>query len=521
MVLIAAGTSFTGAVPSALAQGTKAVDDTHHKDFRVKIQRITHDVFDVVEPTSSTAYMTVGTTATSTGATTDLGPTATAIRAERVTLLATVDPALAGVHYVWTIGGSRIRDYEHNFTDASLHKEYRFETINTTTDTNGNGIHDALEQAQVSFFFTQPTTPGNEATVSVTAYDAANLAKGTASVNFTVNKLTDENRDIYCKDGDEDRSPGFNALITHDAWHVDNERATTAPSPFPGEDFLLFHAKAIVCYSKWRTTFNMGAIPAATDSGMATQFGAAGLNRPSYLTVAGGTTTWGPGNYVKLADFPNMAELGTAVRAPWHNNGHGDIGNSGSAYSDMLSTRRAPKTKDDTFWRWHTVVDGPRHDRFPLTDPANPTTVIAMRQKQASSSIRLASLSLASLRGAIGSDEFNVGTVADVLSDRANVVAVSPVSSSQDAKKVTSILVAFDEKVSIGNAFNKVGVTPDKLTVNGSPAKAVKDVGIKSRFMVYEFTGFNAPDGDTVQVKLAGTSGYNSASHTFIYSPSN
>jgi len=385
--------------------------------------------------------------------------------AVRKRLKARLTPADPGASYKWEVGGDRIKTYEHRIDDPAKHKSIDL----TAAD---------LSASDVSFFFTKE---GNNIPIQV----SVNIGGFTCSktVLFNAIKDTDSNFNIYAEDADKDKTPDYKLLEGHGDWHRGQNVngavppfASAAPpaaapgwgdngmfeATYAGDAFLLWHRALIDAHLKWRGTFNIGGLigpnpPPGTPP------------KPEYLKVDPDTKSIEESdvyNYVRLGEFQSLAELGADVVSPWHNQGHVDI-MAATGFARMGGFD-SPGAQEDTFWKWHSIVDEPRRDWK---------------------------------------------------TDQAAVAGVDPAEKVTVHAAPTKITISFDKKVSHheSDLKNKIQITPGMLKVNGSAATSVRDVGTTSKFMVYEFSGFAAPAQGEVTVDLTGTASYGGKSYKFTY----
>jgi hypothetical protein len=374
---------------------------------------------------------------------------------------------LAGITYLWTVGGSNIKTYKHDVDEAAKHVPIALAAGDLTN-------------ATIKYFWKDV---GNPIAVK------CKVTKGTSSyeytANFNVTQVADPNKDIYTTKGarttPNDTTGQYDVLLSHNNWHagspgnkMDNgdtpvysatqgggadtwgDNGGTFDTGYNGQAFLKWHRAFIDAHLAWRTEFNVGAIGGAAPGAPAV---------PEYLKASPAVNDAEKSNcyeYVRLGEFQNLYELGRGVVDPWHNTGHGDIA---TACGDAtMATFDSPHTISNIFWRWHTQVD----------------------------------------------------TMA-VATDKASIILLTPADGSKPAAKPTSIVVVFDKRVSNGApAANTIQIAPGKLKVAGSAATAIADGGgTTSKYMVFEFSGFAAPAAGAVTVELTGTNSYSGKTWTF------
>lgn len=177
-----------------------------------------------------------------------------------------------------------------------------------------------------------------------------------------------------------------NMLDYHRMWHRNFPWSQRWNTDGAGAEFLHFHRQFIAWYNVERIARGLSLVPdwdldqpipdAHTNENGVTRPGNYRIPRtqqasyavPSWFTSGGGTDAYendsrspnGPTQqYKKLADFPDVDTLGKALESPWHNMGHGVMGNlfSTGPFSpgDMSSTGRAPR--DPFFFIWHRRID--------------------------------------------------------------------------------------------------------------------------------------------------------------------
>ena len=436
------------------------------------------------------------------------GPKGTDLVAVRTRFIAVINtdfptPTPGGtITYQWSIGGSHIKDYTHDVDEAAGHTVTNFAANDAT-----------LKNALVNFFWTnqagvmvgEPPTRSTPAFLTVTA-TATGHEPISKTVALEVTHTSDPNFDVYTVDGDEDRTPGYAILQSHMNWHrgfnVDvAPEATTGgevpvfsgPAPpnappgwgdvamdvflvdrrpdrramfYNGAAFLRWHRAFIDSHLTWRATFNLPKYlgPDPPPGTPAT---------PQYLLREPTTSSSADSrvyDYVRLGEYQNLDQLGGDVVHPWHNGGHGAIA-AATGFARMSNTT-SPGAEQDTFWKWHTIVDKPRSD------------------------------------WAI---------------DQASVVAVTPSANSTVTTRPTAITITFDKKVSSGagayDTANTIRIKFGALTVNGSPATAMADTRPTNPFTQYRFTGFAAPAAGPITVVLTGTASYAGQNYTFTYQP--
>jgi hypothetical protein len=385
--------------------------------------------------------------------------------AVKTDLKAKVTPALTGLSYLWSIGGTAIKTYEHDIDEASEHIPIAL------------GAGD-LDDQEVSFFWTAEGDP-----LTVTVQVGNGTVECEASVQFKVEHKSDPNREVYCNDGgDNDLNPNgesdvYRTLFAHGNWHLgllmDNLEPPVQSGTEWGDDrpdwalnyngsaFLLWHRALIDAHMAWRATFN---VPAISSSGPIPP--PEPNPRPDFLLATppvDSTVESRVYGYVRLGEHQDLDELGREIVEPWHNQGHVAIG------GDMAFCATSPRAPSDVFWRWHWHIDEVRQQWTP---------------------------------------------------DQASVTTVSPASGSTVTSVPTEIVVNFDKRVSMNNGqtTNAIKITADKLTVNGSAATGIADNGgATSKFKSYKFTGFTAPGEGTVNVVLTGTASYAGTSWSFTY----
>jgi len=382
--------------------------------------------------------------------------------AVRTQLSAKLTPEYRTAKYEWTVAGDRIKSYEHRMDDPKRHKTIPLEAAD-------------LKTKSVSFFWQKEGT-GVPVTVTVTI-GTSSLSK---TVDFEVSKFPDMNLDVYTVDGNENKSPGYDILEGHGQWHkgidVNGEvPAFSAPKwgdgtkkfelDYHGEAFLRWHRELLESHEKWRDTFNVGAFIGANPPPGADKF-----PKPEYLKLSPDSSKGQESRvykYVRLGEYQDLDELGRDVVHRWHNDTHMNI--AGATGFRRMGTFSSPGAEEDTFWKWHSIVDEVRRD-------------------------------------------WKV--------DRAKIVSITPTEKTILSAAPSAIIVAFDRPVSKNDGIasaNKIHITAGKLTVNGSPAKGSVDIGVGTKFMVYEFSGFDLPKEGEVKVELLGTASYEGKTYTFTY----
>jgi len=279
------------------------------------------------------------------------------IRARLATVITPAALSSASTAWKWTIGGDRIKTFEHDIDEAAKHKE--------TALAAGD-----LEKADVKFFWQKESKPGfHQVTVmvSVTPYTTIRCI-----TNFSVDDPVDPSRNVYCSYSsarDADRVPNgegktFDVLLAHENWHevkpMDDGDAPVEsvgeifggiPETNNGQAFLLWHWEFLKAHLAWESTFNFVAAPAFNYA----------PPKPKYLTKAptGKAEYSDQYKYVRIGEFQNLQELGQDTNLPWHGNGHANEEANGDP--DM-GTLRSPGAVGRKFWMWHAMVDTVRQD---------------------------------------------------------------------------------------------------------------------------------------------------------------
>jgi HEAT repeat protein len=391
------------------------------------------------------------------------------------TLLARVTPSVEGAEFEWSLDAPAIRTYEHDIQRADRHRPIPLEEADRT-------------RQRFSFFWTRPQ---DGAEVSVRVRKGAECR--TAKVAFNVRVLRDSNRDIYTfADNDPLRNPnGLSAtyamLLWHRNWHT-GQKMSTGDRPvflqlkdrgeplvwgdvgyrddparmwgldYNGGAFLRWHGAILGAHRAWRQTFHVPDFDAAPPNTLPTpEF----FKRVPGANSAEKSRLFG---YVRIGEFQDADELGKEVVHPWHNIGHVAVSReAGEPRVDDHSV--SPSSRDDLFYRWHTIVDNVHRTVGP---------------------------------------------------DQAVVTAVFP-EDGMTVSDASSVYLAFDRKVSANApASNTVQLASGKLTVNGRPATTIADMGgDRLPFVLYRLTGFPAVEDGPVKVELTGTPGYQGTSWSF------
>lgn len=389
--------------------------------------------------------------------------------AVRTELQALASPAgFTGTTFSWTVEGERIKDYDHDIDEPARH--------NPEPAAAGDLIGRAI-----SFFWTEDNA-GVDVSVDVAMPTGATCSD---TETFAVGRSGDINFDVYTVDGDEDRTPGYDVLGGHGSWHfgmpVDGETPPfsdpegywgdrdmfSRPNVYNGSAFLEWHRTFIDAHVAWRNTFNAGGFVGPPRPPGAPF-------KPQYLERTPAPISPEPSrvyNYVRLGEYQDLDQLGRDVVDPWHNTGHEEIAMAG--FVRMRDIADSPGTQQDSFWKWHSLVDEPRSD-----------------------------------------------WLAGGGADRADVVSTVPAAGATVSAAPEEIVIGFGRRVSVNAPDeNTVQIGADKLTVNGEPATTIADAGTTTRYMVYSFSGYPAPEAGTVNVELEGTAGYSGTSFTFTLSP--
>jgi hypothetical protein len=437
-------------------------------------------------------------------------------------LNATISPSLGApltVAYDWTIGGSKIKTYNHDIDEASKHNPV---ALSPTT------------VQEISFFW---QAEGNPIAVKAKATITGSAGGGGASVDTTVNfnvihdgytdgvgaYIKDPNRMVYCANGDPRRNPSgltaypvYQALQSHQNWHtggpdnggpgalMDNGEIPVKSASegtwgnrgrvsngsggwildsgdflvnYNGSAFLEWHRELIDAWIAWRDEFNVDSI--ATIPGLGVLPPNAPV-RPEYLkeTPANASTSRSRlYAYRRLGEFQTLDELGRDVVMPWHNQGHVAIA-ADPKYADMNSEFDALQTPDHVFWRWHTEVDKVR---------------------------------------------------SEWATDKASVSSVVPSHDSTVSAAPSQLIVKFSKKVSLRSdaAANTIGIAPANFSfkTNGvalpSSVTVSEDSAAANRFTEFKIASLPSFGSGTVivQVIMTGTASFDSKTWSFTISP--
>lgn len=268
----------------------------------------------------------------------------------------TPTPSPAKVTYKWTINKKDLPKY----TTDHVIKSYTQSIVSGPT--MQELVAGDLTTKKIDFFWTNVVT---KTVVRVEATCAGHTES--AEVEVTTRQEADPNRDIYARyiaDVDEDHNPHLYSINgEHRVWHANNDIAGW-PELYNGQDFLIFHMRALNTVKEWRDFFHMTAIGT----------GAVGIAEPTFLLRGGGGVESRLYGYVRLGEFPNLEHLGDETVHLWHNSGHGNLS---SIDTDMNFSARAIHSDDDLFWRWHKRVDKVRENfgkdvaKILTTTPAN------------------------------------------------------------------------------------------------------------------------------------------------------
>lgn len=373
----------------------------------------------------------------------------------------------AGTAFSWSVGGEAIARYDHDIDEPGEHARHALQ-------------NDDLDDQRVSFFWRDDAEDVEVSIAVVTPFGATCRDSET----FAVDRSADINFTVYAEDSDDDRTPSYNLLEGHGGWHlfelVDGEvpphsgpedywgDLDVGTELYNGSAFLDWHRAFIDAHLAWRDTFHGGGFIGPNPSP-----GAPPL--PNYLERVPSSDddprSWYYG-YVRLGEYQDVDELGRDVVDPWHNSGHGLIGMA-TGFTRMFGFD-SPGSEEDTFWKWHALVDAPRSD-------------------------------------------WHLGGGAD----QARIVGTIPANGETHAGALTEIVIAFDLPVSSDpTSLNEIHIRPEHLTVNGEAATAMTDVSTgMTRSMIYRFTGFAPPAAGPVTVELTGTASYAGTTFTFTVSP--
>ena len=195
-------------------------------------------------------------------------------------LKAKVTPAgIAGLTYQWTVGGTRIKTYEHDVDEDAKHNPIALAAAD-------------LQNDNVAFYW---QAVGNPIAVKVKATKGA--AKHEATVNFNVTNMKnafgdpDSNKMVYARGGKLEKynpngvGKAYDILESHRNWHNDPQMkmdngdvpvfpqrkaavripgVTEACSPRPTMVAPFSRHRAFIdSHLAWRGTFNQGAIGGA------------------------------------------------------------------------------------------------------------------------------------------------------------------------------------------------------------------------------------------------------------------
>lgn len=396
---------------------------------------------------------------------------------QKAALTATVTGGGTPLSYQWSISGDILKDYQES-------TQFLWSTTPMApADFQGPGIAfywkpDASQR--------HPLNGGPvDRTVSVAVQAGADLCSAETFVGVERNTtdITRQAEDIYLANHPElDRNViRGRALKEHKLWHSSINFGTAGY----GTLFFDFHRAYIGRFNTWRREFGYPTT-VTWDPGtvIPTDVAINHLNRkatyaltpkPTWFTVQGGTrlrpsnkkacdTSGGQND---LFDFTNRAHLGCAVSAPYHGNVHSRVG------GDMLNVSLSPV--DPIFWRWHSFLDGVSQEY--LAGPPAPAGL---------------------------SSSSSVGRRATALDTRApEVIYQVPFRLFRYITALPSVTVIFSEAV--------VGVIPQDLRVNGSPATRVRGKGAGP----YVFTGYATPV-KKVRVRLMNDGIWDLAGNAFV-----
>lgn len=464
---------------------------------------------------------------------------------------------IPGITNQWTIGGQRIKSYDHDVDevtpqspstggdpDPARHRHMQIPlTASDLTTTTTNGMY---------FFWQAPTN------VSVTLTVSKGFFARQANLVFDVAQLSDASRDLYTwlavydtvnynnmDDADARRSPDGllltnKVLKSHAHWHSESPAdlqpgqvpgttmadgegpvpfypsisngQTNWSDPYGGESywgdldrlrltyngsaFLQWHRAFLDAHIAWRNSFNVPAVQVGVFPDIPANernYTTNNLRLPEYLKQ--NPSPWPPAppqndtghtpyssihRYVRLGEFQNLDQLGRGLEPAWHAAGHNALFYADSA--QLMGSLLSPGAANDIFWKWHARVDEARYNWMAMGAP-----------------------------------------------DVAQITTLSPAPGAVVTGPVTSIIIAFDNKVSAGimdaatmkftpasDANNAIQIKASRLTVNGNAATELFDGGgSTSRYTVFEFRSFTTPAAGTVTVVLTGTASYAGTNWTF------
>lgn len=247
----------------------------------------------------------------------------------------------------WTVPGSVIKSYALDIeasqaniwqgrADPSNSSDMHVGTVQITTENLGKEDR----SAETISFYWKNEGQNRKVTVKVEAGDV----KATGEAEIQVRRSDIPAREVYTEPANF--SGNWEILPQHSAWH----------SNFDGTHrFIYFHREFLRAYNVWRELFGYLPIEAVES----TDEPGGGLEKPTYLTEAGGTEESSQHGAKKLADFESITALGDDLESPWHNRGHGvessRVIDGERPNSDMSSVARAPKC--EVFFKWHTKID--------------------------------------------------------------------------------------------------------------------------------------------------------------------
>jgi len=394
-------------------------------------------------------------------------------------LRADIKPASASNDIQWTIGGSRIKTFEHDIDNPAEHKTVMLDAAD-------------LEESEVSFFW---TATGMNHDVKLEVMPAGFSKTCLLDLEFLVENDPDPSSTFYCNrddvHSDERASPNgetdiYRVLDSHHAWHAGGNMANgegaagSAPSwgdvpgfgaGYNGTAFLRWHRFFLESHASWRSTFGLAAVSGSAPGALPT---------PEYLKAMP------PGNsleesryygYVRLGEFQDVDQLGRDVVSPWHNSGHGVLARATG--DRIMGGFSSPATIDNTFWRWHGDIESVHAAWRRLTIP-----------------------------------------------DRAAVSTTIPAAGPAVAGPLTEVIITFSKPISSEVHLDaaQLGRNPgalraSALTVNGQPATRLRDMSPSTtRFRVFRFTGFPDATG-SVNIVLSGTTSHAASSWTVTVNP--